>query len=49
MGISDVLTKTFGSRTSINIIRAVMDGLQSLRTKEEVAKLRGLTLEKNEQ
>ncbi|CCP88091.1 30S ribosomal protein S5 [Candidatus Phytoplasma solani] len=49
VGISDVLTKTFGSRTSINIIRAVMDGLQSLRTKEEVAKLRGLTLEKNEQ
>lgn len=49
VGISDVLTKTFGSRTSINVIRAVMDGLKNLRTKEEVAKLRGLTLAKNEQ
>ncbi|MGL9687792.1 MAG: 30S ribosomal protein S5 [Candidatus Phytoplasma sp. TWB_XP] len=49
VGINDVLTKTFGSRTSINVIRAVMDGLQSLRTKEEVAKLRGITLAKKEQ
>ncbi|MBP5835667.1 30S ribosomal protein S5 [Candidatus Phytoplasma meliae] len=48
VGIHDVLTKTFGSRTSINVLRAVMDGLQSLRTKEEVAKLRGITLAKKE-
>ncbi|MBS2126317.1 30S ribosomal protein S5 ['Fragaria x ananassa' phyllody phytoplasma] len=49
VGIHDVLTKTFGSRTSINVLRAVMDGLQNLRTKEEVAKLRGITLAKKEQ
>ncbi len=41
-GISDILTKSLGSRTPINMVRATVEGLLSLRTVEEVAKLRGL-------
>ncbi len=40
-GISDILTKCLGSRTKINVVRATVDGLQNLRTIEEVAAIRG--------
>lgn len=39
-GINDILTKCIGSRTPINMVRATFDGLSSLRTVNEVAKLR---------
>ena len=39
-GISDVLSKVIGSRTSVNVVRATMDALESMRTVEDVAKLR---------
>ena len=43
-GITDILAKSLGSRTPINMVRATMSGLTSLRTIEEVAKLRGLKI-----
>jgi len=43
-GITDVLSKSLGSRTPINMVRATFAGLQELRTIEEVAKLRGLSV-----
>ena len=44
-GIHDVLSKSLGSKTSINVVRATFQGLESLRTPESVAKLRGVPLE----
>ncbi|MDD3170745.1 MAG: 30S ribosomal protein S5 [Bacilli bacterium] len=40
-GISDILSKSIGSSTPINIVRATMQGLESLRTVEQVAEIRG--------
>jgi len=40
-GIKDLLSKSLGSDNSINIARAALRGLQSLRTVREVAALRG--------
>ncbi|EOS59454.1 30S ribosomal protein S5 [Firmicutes bacterium M10-2] len=44
-GISDILTKCLGSRTKINVVRATVEGLKSLKTVEQVAELRGKTPE----
>ncbi|WP_428161713.1 30S ribosomal protein S5 [Desulfobacter sp.] len=41
-GVTDILTKCIGSHNTQNIVRATMAGLQSLCTKEEVARRRGL-------
>ncbi len=44
-GIGDIVSKSQGSATAINIIRATFEGLKSLRTVESVAALRGKTKE----
>ena len=44
-GIEDVLSKSLGSNTPINIVRATVEGLKSLRNVETVAEMRGLTPE----
>ncbi|CCV64910.1 30S ribosomal protein S5 [Alteracholeplasma palmae J233] len=41
-GITDILSKSIGSRTPINMVRATFNGLELLRTPEQVAKLRGV-------
>ena len=43
-GIHDILSKSLGSQNPINLVKATMAGLQSLRTPEQVAELRGLTI-----
>jgi len=43
-GIHDVLSKSLGSQNPINLVKATMVALQSLRRPEEVAELRGLTV-----
>jgi small subunit ribosomal protein S5 len=43
-GIHNILTKTHGSTNPINLVKATIQGLMQLRTREEVARLRGVTL-----
>ena len=44
-GIRDILSKNYGSNNSINVVRAAMQGLQSLRTPDEQAAARGKPVE----
>lgn len=46
-GVRDCLTKAYGSTNKINLCRAVMDALSQLRTRDEIAKLRGVEIEKS--
>jgi small subunit ribosomal protein S5 len=43
-GIHDVLSKSLGSQNPINLVKATMAALESLRRPEDVAALRGLTI-----
>ncbi len=43
-GITDILTKSIGSSNKLNIVKAAIDGLKQLRTREEIARLRGVEL-----
>ena len=44
-GVSDILSKSLGSNTPINMIRATVQGLSELKRAEDVAKLRGKSVE----
>ena len=46
VGVTDVLTKIRGARNKDNIARATLNGLSKLRSLEEVARLRGKTIDK---
>ena len=43
-GINDILSKSIGSATPINVIRATIEGLKRLETAEQVAARRGKTV-----
>ena len=44
-GVADVTSKSLGSNTPINMIRATLDGITKLKKAEDVAKLRGKSVE----
>ena len=44
VGVTDVLTKCIGSRNPHNVVKAVIQGLKSLRSPEEIATNRGLSV-----
>ena len=44
-GIHDILSKSLGSQNPINLVKATIAGLQDLRTPEEIAALRGLSVD----
>ncbi|TWI53640.1 30S ribosomal protein S5 [Halalkalibacter nanhaiisediminis] len=44
-GVGDILSKSLGSNNPINMVRATMQGLKGLKRAEEVAKLRGKSVE----
>jgi small subunit ribosomal protein S5 len=43
-GMHDILSKSLGTQNPINLVKATVAGLRGLRTPEEVAKLRGLSI-----
>ena len=45
VGIQDCLTKSFGSTNSKNLVKATLDALSRTRTRQQIAELRGVTLE----
>ena len=44
-GIKDIRTKSIGSNNPINMVKAALNGLSQLRSAEQVAKMRGKTVE----
>jgi small subunit ribosomal protein S5 len=44
-GVRNVLAKSYGSRNPINVVRATINALGSIRSPEEIAAKRGKTLE----
>lgn len=44
LGIHNILTKSYGSRNPMNLVRATFDALERLRTKEQYQALRGVEL-----
>ena len=43
-GIRNIYSKVYGSRTSINMVRATVNAIENLKTVEKVAQLRGKTV-----
>lgn len=44
-GIKDITTKLYGSNNPVNCVKATFEGLKSLRTAEQIAAIRGKTVE----
>ena len=45
MGVSDVVAKSFGSTNPYNLVRATLNGLETMYAPGEIAKKRGMTIE----
>ncbi len=45
-GIKDILTKSLGSKNAANVVKATLNGLLSLRTREQIYQSRGLEIKK---
>jgi len=44
-GIKDITTKLYGSNNPVNCVKATFEGLKSLRSAEQIAAIRGKTVE----
>lgn len=44
-GVADITSKSLGSSTPVNVVRATFEGLKSLKNVEDVAAARGVSLE----
>lgn len=44
-GIHDILTKSYGTNNPVTLVKATVDALSKLRTADQIAALRGLTVE----
>ncbi|MBF7083492.1 30S ribosomal protein S5 [Desulfallas sp. Bu1-1] len=44
-GVKDILTKSLGSNNANNVVRATMEAIKSLKTPEQVARLRNKSVE----
>ena len=44
VGITDILTKAYGSTNPLNLVKATLDALKKLRTREQIERLRGVSL-----
>ena len=43
-GVKDVLTKAYGSTNAVNLVKAAFEGLMNLRTRDQVARARGVEI-----
>ncbi len=43
-GIKDLLTKSYGSTNPVNMVKATLIGLTAIRSRDEVEKLRGVSI-----
>ena len=44
-GVKNIRTKSYGTNNKINMVKATLEGLKLLRSAEEIARLRGKTVE----
>ena len=45
-GVKDILTKSLGSKNAANVVKATLNGLLNLRTREQIYSARGLEIKK---
>ncbi len=45
VGIRDILTKCYGTRNATNVVKATIEGLKLLKTKQEIEHIRGVKIE----
>ena len=43
-GITNILTKSFGTNNPVSLVKATIDALTKLRTRQEIERLRGVSL-----
>ncbi|MFQ5965436.1 MAG: 30S ribosomal protein S5 [Candidatus Scalinduaceae bacterium] len=44
VGVKDILTKCYGTRNALNVVKATVEGLRLLKTKQEIEELRGVRI-----